>query len=207
MTTMSMHDRDWCHDRPLRPPTNDGWRMFRGFVFISIAIVVVLIFGRGLWDIWSVAATKRAVRSQGIPTSVTTQRTTHRCIVDGTVVYEGAHDCTAYMSKPAGVPPPPAVASPPQIEPEAALKLTAYQREMLRSADVRIARDEANAQAEMMAMRREAAQPRTSGLCEALEREITSLDAWARQPLSGLQQDHIRARRQEARSRQAALRC
>ncbi len=43
--------------------------------------------------------------------------------------------------------------------------------------------------------------------CQALEAEITHLDAWARQPQSGQMQDHIRDRRKQARDRQFALRC
>ena len=202
---MSIHDRDCYHDRPFRPPRDDGWRLFRGLALVAVAVVLVVTFGRGLKDAWSAAAQRQVVRSHGMPTSTTVQRTTHRCILDGTIVYEGPNDCSAYTAARAAAPPPPIV-YPPEAEPAPSPKLTAYQREMLRSADARIARDEANARTEMLAMHRQAAEPRGGG-CEALEREISLLDAWARQPLSGSQQDHIRARRQEARSRQSSLHC
>jgi hypothetical protein len=76
---------------------------------------------------------------------------------------------------------------------------------MLRSADARIAREHAAAQAEMQSMRQRKVQ--SGAECSALAVEIETLDAWARQPHSGGTQDTIRARRQDVRSRQAALHC
>lgn len=43
--------------------------------------------------------------------------------------------------------------------------------------------------------------------CGQLESLIASLDAAARQPLSGYQQDRLRGERKRARDRQFALRC
>lgn len=121
-------------------------------------------------------------------------RTIARCTVDGRVTY--ADSCAG---------------SPVQeLEVEAAggqtpAGLTAYQREMLRSADARIARDAAAARAEMAALQRAAVDSRME--CDALAESIRSLDAWARQPLSGSQQDGIRRRQQELTSRRYRLRC
>jgi hypothetical protein len=79
---------------------------------------------------------------------------------------------------------------------------------------VAIARGEANAAAALYAPPPVAqsyvapqAQNLRSSECAMLEAEVQRLDAMARQPQSGQMQDWIKARRMEARSRQAALRC
>jgi hypothetical protein len=79
---------------------------------------------------------------------------------------------------------------------------------------VAIARGEANAAAALYApppVTQSYVAPQTQSLrsseCAMLEAEIQRLDAMARQPQSGQMQDWIKARRMEARSRQAALRC
>ena len=148
-----------------------------------------------------------AVPSQDVPDNRIVERTVYRCMVNGKLVYVGAKPCD--LQAPSfDTPAPPAAFAPPQATALVpAPGLTDYQREMLRSADARIARDEANARTNMMAMRRRAAGTRDSVSCAALEREIDSLDAWARQPMSGAQQDQIRSRRAHVRSKQSELRC
>ena len=83
--------------------------------------------------------------------------------------------------------------------------LTAYQQEMLDSADERIARDAEAADIEMANMRTAQASNRQE--CTALAAEIQAIDARTRQPLSSYEQDVWRGRRQAATSRRHALRC
>lgn len=96
---------------------------------------------------------------------------TYRCIVDGAVVYSGPEDCRPTMDaarRQATAVQRATAAEPPSDG------LTPYQREMLRSADARIARDAAAAQAEMQATRQRAGG--ASAECSALAAEIVALD-------------------------------
>jgi hypothetical protein len=125
----------------------------------------------------------------------------YRCFVDGRLVYSGPEDCRPGTELTRDAP----VVLDHESAPAQSAGLTEYQREMLRSADARIAREAAAARVDLGALRRGAAQ--ASGECAALEDEIRVLDARARQPNSASTQDYLRARRQEVRSRQTALRC
>ncbi|WP_176069772.1 hypothetical protein [Piscinibacter koreensis] len=62
--------------------------------------------------------------------------TVYRCIVDGRVVYSGPNDCRGSMPQPVRIELPPVPAEQPA-------GLTEYQRDMLRSADARIAASDA----------------------------------------------------------------
>ena len=128
---------------------------------VAIAVVLVAIVGRELKGGRSLAEWRQAIRLPAGPAQPPTEYSLHRCIVDGVVVYEGPDECEAHMPTFTLAPPPsrPIDSPQPQAAPAPGPKLTDYQREMLRSADARIARDEANARAEMMAMRRQAAPP------------------------------------------------
>jgi hypothetical protein len=134
------------------------------------------------------------------------KQTTYRCVVDGRLVYAGPEDCRASIGPNDGPRQPP-VPPAPLLPAPSTSGLSEYQRDVLRSADARIARDEANARAEMLACNAQSGAKGAGGECSALEQEIRSLDAWARQPNGGVQQDWIREQRQQVRSRQFALHC
>ena len=213
-----MHERDWYRtgrmSRTAR--SSETWRAVRGLAIIAIAVMAALVFGKNMLRPGGVIATfgdpislseRRA--SQREPTRVVIepapQRTStpvYRCIVDGVLVYSGPEDCrsTIEAARPQGTADNVAATAKTASD-----GFTPYQREMLRSADARIAREAAAAQAEMQAIRKGAFS--ASAECSALAAEIVALDASARQPNSGQTQDRIRARRQEVRSRQAALHC
>ena len=119
---------------------------------------------------------------------------TYRCIVDGKVMYFGPEDCRGWVWPNAGEPVPAAPAG-----------ISAYGQEMLRSADARIARQRAAEQA--VVVNRVDTGLSKSAECGALEQEIQALDSAARQPLSGYEQDRLRAAKTRARSRQFEIRC
>lgn len=221
---MGVADRDWYSDR--RPPGGPGWPPRRGGwnpVVVAIAIAALFLIGTKV-DRWlsEKAAAKRqsgqqervrvlippsdapgrhqaeAVQPQSYPAAparAETSRTITRCIVDGRVFYVEDGRCTLPQAS-AGV----ADGAYGNVS-----GLTAYQREMLRSADARIARDAAAARADMQA--RQQAHVSNRGECAALDEAIRGLDSAARQPLSGYQQDSIRRQRQDLTSRKFALRC
>jgi len=140
----------------------------------------------------------RELRQSPPPTTVIQASTTqhlYKCIENGRVTYSGPIDCRGSMS-----------AAPIEIhEPAWSAGLTEYQRDMLRSADARIARDHAAAQARFATQRSDDGAKQSE--CAALDQQIHLLDARARRPIAGGEQDSIRALRTQARSRQYELRC
>ncbi|MGZ3265959.1 MAG: hypothetical protein ACXWKD_02285 [Caldimonas sp.] len=122
-------------------------------------------------------------------------RAVTKCVVNGRVSYSGSADCPtggATIS-----------IKPAQSEMEGGF--TPYQLQMLRSADARIARDEWAATANMSTQ--SSAISSKNAQCSGLDQAIQSLDARARSPISGHEQDLIRIERTKLTSRQFALRC
>ena len=119
-----------------------------------------------------------------------------KCIVNGRVIYSGPADCRGAMAT------IPLVAEPSEAPVGG---LSEYQREMLRSADARIARDRAAARTRVTLQRQDSSDRQAE--CLALDQQIRSIDSMSRQPLSGSQQDALRRDRSQATSRQYALRC
>lgn len=217
---MGVSDRDWYIDKRRARPSawggeNSAGRLWAGLTIIAAVVICTIYTARHWTQRNQVLKTTEAPvyinispeaspagttgAAPQITTSVTQQPAVFKCIVNGRVIYSGPLDCRGSM--PTQV--PIANASPRQEgEPSG---LSDYQIEMLRSADRRIARDEAAAKAEM-AVRQSLANT-SHAECDALAQEIKSLDAWARRPLSGSEQDTIRARRQQATSRQFGLHC
>jgi len=207
---MSLDDRDW-YRQEIRRRQAFSRRSDWGFrIGAAVGLVFVLLLA---WKVRTLDHPAPPERPRVVlePESTTTEsspmqrsppayppppETIFRCIVDGRVTYSGPVDCRG-ASTVMPTPPAPDVDVPPA--------LTAYQREMLRSADARIARDASIARQDMENMRSVRA---SSGFeCEALAVEIRSIDVTTRQPLSGVEQDRLRFRRQAANSRQSALRC
>ena len=207
-----MAERDWYWQH--RRPTKERWHPV-----VWAALVVALFFAGAHAHRWFMARQASAERApertrvwirpaeQELPRArppvvlepapmfvPPTTRTVAKCVVNGQVTYSDG--CTGASSQTL------IVEAGDVPEPQG---LTAYQREMLRSADARIARDAAAARADTAAMQRTYVSNR--GECAALAESIRSLDAMARQPLSGYQQDDIRKQRQALTSRQFALRC
>ena len=136
---------------------------------------------------------------QEVTSSMTQRPTVYRCIVNGRVTYSEPLDCRGSMPRQVPI----AEAAPASDGVPAGL--SDYQREMLRSADARIARNEAAARADIATRQYAATASRSE--CGSLAQQIESFDAAARQPQSSYQQDFIRSQRQQVRSRQAALHC
>ena len=220
---MGVADRDWYSDRQRRGGPSDFWPPRRlGWNSVIVAIVLVALFLVGTKvDRWLTerqaagAATRSSERTRFLNRQTATQpqltqpverevppafappaavRTVSKCIVNGQVTY--SDNCTGLAVQSVIVEAGDGPAAP---------GLTAYQREMLRSADARIARDAAAARADTMA--RQQAYVSNRGQCAALSESARSLDAWSRQPLSGYQQDDIRRQKREINSQQFALRC
>lgn len=222
---MGVADRDWYSDR--RPPGGPGWpprRRRLNPVVVAIAIVALFFVGMKVdrWLTERAIAKRQSVQSERIrflnsphdaaprqrqveiaepqpyqlpPPRAETSRTITRCIVDGRVFYVEDGRCTL----------PRAAAGVPDGSYGNVPGLTPYQREMLRSADARIARDAAAARADTLA--RQQANVSNRGECAAIDEAIRGLDSASRQPLSGYQQDSIRQQRQQLTSRKFALRC
>ena len=230
---MGIADRDWYRDelrrrepstnpsppgaRPFLPP-RDGPLWVATWVLIFVVAIVGSLGSRNWWRAahapssvsqGSIPFTQPAqprqnsvLQSQGAePQAGTTvrlppeTRVVSRYVVNGTVTYSEAAGCWVG-------------AASIQVRPsESQLEggLTPYQVDMLRSADARIARDEAAVRANM------AAQSSTTlnrhSECAALDETIRALDARSRHLLSGSEQDFIRAERTQARSRQFQLHC
>ena len=124
-------------------------------------------------------------------------REVFKCIVNGRVIYSGPSDCRGGMASAISITPA------PDGVPEG---LSEYQREMLRSADARIARDRAAAGQPQSADAQGAVSTRRAQ-CIGLDQQIRSLDAQSRNALSGQQHDSLRSARMQLTSRQSALRC
>lgn len=216
---MGLHDRAWygadaAARRRQRGERGDTWRLLRGLAIVAVAVMAVVVFARLLIQQRGTFSPFGASTQSSKPTSppgpmrvfispsTAPPSMTYRCIVDGKLVYSGPEDCRQATESTRSDRP---VLGSQISNPPARDGLTEYQRQMLRSADARIARDAAAARAEMELMRQRA--PVAAGECAALEAHIRALDAEARHPNSAGMQDIIRARRQEARSRQFALRC
>ena len=215
---MSVHDRDWYHQAQRRPSWENregaGGRFLFALVGIAAAVILVIyaaqqwarrdlpprsespVYLNNLSPVARLPTTGTPARE--VTATMTERATNYKCIVNGVVTYLGPLDCRGAMP----------LAAPIEAQVRRAGEppgLTDYQRQMLRSADARIARDQAAARADMTARGEAALVSRTE--CASLEEAIRSLDAQARQPLSGWQQDALRTARQRARSRQSALHC
>jgi hypothetical protein len=210
---MGTADRDWYWQH--RRPTKERWHPV-----VWAALVVALFFAGAHAHLWFTARQAGADRSpertrvwirpsepehpQARPPVAFEQpspvfvppaaRTVAKCTLNGRITYSDS--CSGATSQSL------VVEAESRQQPQG---LTDYQREMLRSADARIAQDAEAARADTAAMQR--ANVSNRGECSALAQSIRSLDAMARQPLSGYQQDDIRRRRQELTSKQFALRC
>lgn len=141
----------------------------------------------------------------------------YRCHVDGKVTYSTEpSDC--------GRPPRPVAAAPlPSAAPPVEAGPTAYQREMLRSADARIARQNSawrtgagsvggptSPSPTPPAPTRTAATtatPSSTAGCASLSSRLQSIDSAARQPRSSSAQDDLRADRRAVTSAQHAAGC
>lgn len=207
---MSIDDRDWYRQeiRKRQSFTRRSDWAFR--IGAALGLVFVLILA---WKVHSLDHPAPPERPRVVlePESTTigsslmqrppapyapAPETIYRCVVDGRVTYSGPVDCRGVAT---------VLRTPAAPGVDAPVTLTAYQQEMLRSADARIARDASTARQDMQNTRR--AQASNGNECEALAFEIRSIDATTRQPLSGLEQDRLRSRRQAVSSRQSALRC
>jgi hypothetical protein len=194
----------------------EAFRAIRGLTIVAIGVMALLLFGKTLFRNngvivpfgggalapWPLQRPEPAPAVTGASLPELQSHSIYRCFVDGRLVYSGPEDCSLAQRAPTFRTAAPEERTSTTTQPDG---LTEYQRGMLRSADARIAREAAAARAEMEFARRNAAAVRTD--CDALEQEIRSLDAWARQPNDAATQDTIRARRQNVRSRQAAQRC
>jgi hypothetical protein len=127
------------------------------------------------------------------PTIVTRQVT--KCVVNGTVTYSAGSDCPTGARTVA--------VDPTRSEIEGGF--TQYQLDMLRSADARIERQQA--EAEFQVRTQAAAISTKRADCAALDKQIQFLDDRARRPISGYEQEVIRAERSSLRSTQFALHC
>lgn len=117
-----------------------------------------------------------------------------RCVLNGRTAYSAAAECPSGGRTVA--------VDPSRSEMEGGL--SEYQLQMLRSADARIVADQAAA---LAAPVQNSAISTNGAECAALDQQIHSLDARARNPISGYEQEVIRAERVRARSRQFELHC
>jgi len=131
------------------------------------------------------------------PGSVRQAETTSvvRCVIDGHVTYSQIGDCRGTQAT------IPIRAGRGEVEGG----FSAYELEMLRSADARVARDEAMAEAGSTSQTFVISNKQSE--CSGLDRQIQALDARARNPISGHEQDLIRDDRTRVRSRQFSLHC
>lgn len=232
---MGVADRDWYRDEMKRRTHSSRNAAGRpafgrrrgpalGLTGKLVALLVVFVFGikaHGWWQAREQAQTLEPPSGQTFPhpsaaaraesraaaapenvdaplTDAARQsRQVFKCIVNGRVTYAGPLDCRSGISA--------NVATETPLSEAPAGGLSEYQREMLRSADARIAADHAAAQAQITAQQNMSSTKQAE--CAALQQQISSLDSWARQPLVGSQQDTIRRDRSQLTSRQYALRC
>ena len=220
---MGIHDRDWYRDelneRRRRPMRASSRRTVPRWVTLWIGAITVFALGALAQRAWQTKEAEskspervlpkpgqgpiyprqeeapRATPQVQNPVVQSETQHTYRCIVNGKLVYSGPVDCRQSMSA--------APAAPP-VQPGEPQGLTEYQRQMLRSADARIARESAAAQ---VTTQQRADLASKAAECAALSETIKSLDAQARNALSGQSQDAIRSARQQATSRQFALGC
>ena len=219
-TEMSLADRDWYRDelnrreaRAFRPP--------RDTALLSAVVVAIVLASALFWAVrgfmpskgaasqkmtWSTRAPIPApapLQPQAPETSshnspsIPNPTYVYRCRSAGHTRYDDRGQCEGQMAAAAVAAPAERPGEPPGP--------TEYQREMLRSADARIARNEA-AMREQLAYA-QVARSRTSSECAGLAAQIRSIDARARQPQPAWEQDRLKAHRQVLTSRQFELRC
>jgi len=218
---MGIAERDWSSDRHRQGPGNFWPPARRGWHPLVWAILLVAVFVVGIkvdrWLATRSSETNRAPERNRIviqppstvrqgshprepqilaPAPAPSARVVSKCVVNGRMTY--GNGCAGSSAQTV-------VVEAGDSQNQAPPGLTAYQRDMLRSADARIARDAAAAQVDIAA--RQKAYVSNQGECAAIADTIRSLDAMARQPLSGYQQDDIRRQRQALTSRQFALHC
>ena len=230
---MGIEDREWYRDElrrrdpgvnrpswaapPFSPPRDEPLWLATWVLVIVVGIVGAL--GIKIW--WRAAHSPAALTQRSTPFAEPVQgpqtppapaqradtaaqtdvhlppetRTVSRCVVNGTVTYSGATGCSVG-------------AVSIQVRPsESQLEggLTPYQIDMLRSADARIARDQATARASLVSQ--SSATLNRQSECAALDDAIRVLDARSRHLLSGSEQEFIRAEKAQARSKQFQLHC
>lgn len=226
---MSIHDRDWYREEMRRrtrsarsPATSEsGYRLFSGLMVVAIVVIALVLVvkkvgghstrqnegpnegRRPVAASPSRAPPPRSADERGEPSSP--PKMLYRCVVDGQLVYSGPVDCgTAGAVAEGHRSPAPPPRSSSTFTPETPA-LTPYQRQMLESANARIARDEARARAEMAQLR--PAPNAASSECRALDETLRAIDASSRLPQSAFGQDQLRLQRQRVTSRQRELRC
>ena len=119
-----------------------------------------------------------------------------KCVANGRITYSAVTDCVGGNAAPLKV-------DPSRSEIEGGF--SAYELQMLQSADARIARDQAAVAVAMS--NRPSTQASSSGECDVLSQEIHALDVRSRSLMTGYQQEQIRATRLRASQRQFDLHC
>ena len=221
---MSYQDPDWYGDKVRRReawphPLSATRRPFRLSPIASVVIAVVGMFGSAhVHDLWlrthpstskgttaevrttTPRLTERALEEAPVHRAIApafeppVTRQVVRCSVNGRTTYSAAADCSSGGRIVA--------VDPSRSEIEGGF--SEYELQMLRSADARIDRDQAAA---LVAPVQTFAISTKGAECAGLEQQIHSLDSRARSPISGSEQEAIRAERMRARSRQFELHC
>lgn len=226
---------EWLRDRHLRSTTSDGPGRFWTFLMIAVAIAMAAFAAGQHWPgfirpgavngsgpVRPIQATS-SIQDETPPRptvgsdrpDIATSRYTppvvaptviYRCLANGRVTYSGPAECSGSLQTSVSVPATPVRSTPPATVPS---WLTPYQAQMLRSADERIARDQAAARTDIGSgpQQQETSTDPSRSECAALAQAIEALDAAARQPQLPAQADAIRVQRQQVSSRRYELRC